>query len=217
MSHVATTATLAEAQHAVERLFEFLIPVCDRVEVAGSVRRRQDDIGDIEVVAIAGLTNSADGKLFEGPTDLLQQLTDRVERGQVDGLKRPEPIAKRTGKSRKFAWGERWKQMVVLDRDRWYPVDLFITTKAQWGSILAIRTGPSAFSKLLVTPRDHGGAMPRGHRQADGFLEHNQDGNWERIWTPEEGDYFEALGLPWWDPRIRSERLLRDHLGQRKV
>lgn len=221
MSYVATTSTLREADHAAEKLLEYLAPACEVIEVAGSVRRRQDSIGDIEVVAIPRIERSAEGALFEQSVDRLAQVCDQVEAGKLRGLKRAEPNPKSdlplpaSGKRRRFAWGDKWKRLVVHDAGRWFVVDLFICKRSNYGPTLAIRTGPSDFSRLLVTSRDKGGAMPRGHRQHEGHLEHQQDGpEWQPLYVPTEADYFELLGLPVWDPRVRSERLIRAELAK---
>jgi DNA polymerase/3'-5' exonuclease PolX len=76
------------------------------------------------------------------------------------------------------------------------PVDLFVTTPPQWGLIATIRTGPSAFSQRLVTPRRRGGLLPSHLRVKDGWLW--QDG--QQVPTPEEADFFAALGIDWIDP-----------------
>jgi DNA polymerase/3'-5' exonuclease PolX len=78
-------------------------------------------------------------------------------------------------------------------------LDLFIVQPpAQWGAILAIRTGPAHYSHWLVTQRKQGGAMPSYLRQRDGAL---WDGD-ELVPTPTEASYFAALGIdtvpdPW--------------------
>ncbi len=43
---------LADAERIVAAIVAGLAPVCTRIQVAGSVRRRKDVVGDIELVAI---------------------------------------------------------------------------------------------------------------------------------------------------------------------
>lgn len=220
MTHrIATTATLSDALRASDVLLELLDPVCERVEIAGSVRRRREDVKDIEVVAVADTRSVKQNGLFgfEAEVDRLERLCSFAAAGEIETLRRAEPAAKPNGeKPRRFAWGEKYKRLIVLSRERWFCVDLFITTAPQWGAQFAIRTGPAEFSKVLVTSREQGGAMPPRHRQHDGFLQRLRSADdWQNIDTLEEQDYFDALGVPCWEPRLRSERLLREHLGQR--
>ena len=49
---------LDEATAIAERVVEILRPHCDRIEVAGSVRRGKPEVGDIEVVCIPRTTVS---------------------------------------------------------------------------------------------------------------------------------------------------------------
>ena len=65
-----------------------------------------------------------------------------------------------------------------------------------WGALFTLRTGPSRYSKNLVTSVGWGGHMPRDMRLEDGCLWRGE----ERIDTPEEADFFAALGIPMPDP-----------------
>ena len=107
------------------------------------------------------------------------------------------------------AFGEKLKRVVFRGQAGELPLDLFaVTPPAQWGVILAIRTGPGAFSTRLVTQRRYGGGMPEGYRVRDGAL---WDGE-RLVETPEEADLFAALGLPWLPPERRTDTV---RLGRR--
>ena len=43
---------LVKAKKWADRIVEILAPHCDRIEIAGSIRRQKPTIGDIEVVCI---------------------------------------------------------------------------------------------------------------------------------------------------------------------
>jgi len=43
---------LEEAQVIAEKTKALLAPYCERIEIAGSIRRKKPDVGDIELVAI---------------------------------------------------------------------------------------------------------------------------------------------------------------------
>lgn len=208
MSKTTNAAALYMAERAADRLLDLLRPVCDRVEVAGSVRRACDVVNDLEVCAIPKVALLRDGTLFEQRVDLLGKLMDQVTAGRVQGVSRPADPGRGL---RKPPWGQKQKRLMLFDHGRWFAVDLFIGSVETWGALLAIRTGPAEFSQLLVTQRADGGAMPDGWRCKDLRVATPQG----RRDTPSEAEFFEALGVPCWDPRERSAARLTRHLQGR--
>lgn len=214
------------AEKAAQRVLDALSPACERIAVAGSIRRKASVCGDIEIVAVARTevaTDAPAGKLFDEPRTVnrLHELTERIARGDFPKLGRP---TKRMG-YRMPAWGEKYRCLAVEYLEgRWMPVDLFIVQRKSWGPHLAIRTGPAAFSHLLVTQTVHGGAMPFGMRMKDGELQTRVDKRkpaddpnaWESLYLPEEPAFFGELKLPWIEPHLRSERALRAALEAAK-
>jgi len=95
------------------------------------------------------------------------------------------------------AFGDRYKRLVYQG----VGLDLFsVLEPASWGVIYTIRTGSAEFSHRLVTPRLMGGWLPAGLRVKDGAL-------WDRgrlIETPEEADFFRAIGVEWLPPERRT-------------
>jgi DNA polymerase/3'-5' exonuclease PolX len=204
------------ADSASMELQRILQPACERVSVAGSVRRRKDVVHDLELVVVPKVQAAArPGELLPVEVDWLEDLMQSINRGDHHLIARP-----RAGNGgRAPAWGPRYKKLVFRHQRRFIRVDLWITSRARYGAILAIRTGDSDFSRLLVTQRLHGGAMPFGYRQANGELQHcvgrneNDAEVWEPLYTPEERDFFDALGLPVLVPEQRTEQHLRDALA----
>lgn len=180
------------AKRYAGQLLELLGPYCERIEVAGSIRREKcDNIGDIELVAIPK-TGADPASMFPSlspPVSLLDAFLDRLPAGSslVRDLHRPPH------------WGPRSKRMRFCG----VPVDLFIVLPpAQWGVIFAIRTGPESFARALVTPLSHGGFLPAGMRIESGQLIRSGVGVIE---TPNEQDLFDAIALRNWHPTERSE------------
>lgn len=95
------------------------------------------------------------------------------------------------------------------------PVDL----GSSWGVILAIRTGSAEFSTRFMTARRIGGVLPDDMIVRQGQLFRTTDGlmvpvesearhafpasRLVLVETPEEMDFFEAIGLPWVEPEER--------------
>ena len=182
-----------------ENLLESWGPACERIEIAGSVRRGKPDPHDIEIVAVPKLEvlvakrdMFADSDVTMAQRNLLDEL---LANWRDEGLK----LAHRPDKNGRPAWGPRFKRAVMADG---IAVDIFsVLPPAQWGVIFAIRTGPAEFSHALMTSRLEGGFMPVGMQVKDGQLWRNGD---IIVDTPEEDDLFRDLGLPCWEPHERS-------------
>jgi hypothetical protein len=134
------------ASKLAARIVEAIADGCQRVEVAGSVRRHEPFVGDIEVVAIAQHL----GGMFPGQLghSLLEiRLENLVGRGKLldGGLNGP--------RQKRFA----------VPAVAGLMLDLFIVPPEEWGVQLAIRTGPAEFSRALVTQRAYGGRLSDQH------------------------------------------------------
>lgn len=170
---------------------------CAAIGIAGSVRRREHLVGDIELVAIPRTVPTG---LFgdEETSVLLGSLNELVEQGRLQLVK----------------GGEKYRQYVIT-RSSPMCLDLFIVRPETWGVQYTIRTGPAQFSKALVTPRCQGGLLPDNMRIADGRLwrcrrdlrngDVLEDG--EAIETPTEQQLFSAIGIEWIEPWCRADWL----------
>jgi len=182
---------LAEARREAIVLVAALRPACQRIEIAGSIRRRRSDIGDIEILAVPTIDWTETGDLWgtNREIDLLQETIDDL---LADGTLQPHPAdPKRGPRYAKFIHAGSGLQL-----------DLFITTADQFGLLLLIRTGPAAYSQWLVTE-----ARRRGYHVAGGHLHRGGLGCGayvcEAIPTPDEADVYAALGLPFVEPGDR--------------
>jgi DNA polymerase/3'-5' exonuclease PolX len=168
----------AEALHIAEKLKADLAPYCERIEIAGSVRRKKpENIKDIEIVCIPKSEPNLFGESL--PIVLYDGLLSLVFNWDAEIVKN----------------GPKYKQFALPMTK----LDLFITTPECWGVIFAIRTGPADYSKWLVTSQSYGGALPFGYCVKDGRVSY--DGVLLQA-TPEEDDFFRLLGIastpePW--------------------
>lgn len=221
MAGISNAMPLSIADAAATELQRLFYPHCDRCMIAGSIRRRAQVCNDIELVVVPKIgCDAADDVAISMPVDRLATFCEIIGRGDHNLIRRPVAAP---GK-RAPAWGDRYKKLVFFHFGSWRLVDLWISDVARFGSTLAIRTGDAEFSRLLVTKRGfngHGGAMPEGIRQANGQLERvaqqrSGEPQWVPIATPEESDFFTALGLPLLNPTVRTEANLRSLLQQRR-
>ena len=176
---------LEQAQVVAERVKAALAPHCERIEIAGSIRRRKPEVGDIEIVCIPKTVFAPD--LFGAP-------------GFADEFK----TSQRSCEWVRAAWliGD-----VVMGRpvDGKYikirtaegaQVDLFTATAENWGLIYAIRTGSADFSHNVLAS----GWVRQGYKSVDGMLTRGGSA----VPTPEESDLFAAAGVTWTEPENRN-------------
>jgi len=215
--------TLEYARDLAETLVELLRPACQRIEIAGSVRRGKPTPNDVEIVAVPRWRGQVTLMWGVEPTENVLDLRclELLATGQLE--KRPDSQGR-------YCWGTGVKRAVFFQGKDYAPVDLFqVIAPVQWGVIYAIRTGPGDVNHRLVTSRALGGACPLDRKVAGG-----------RVWdltaytmiervnvtrmaatkfiqlvgrsipgvpmipTPEEEDFFAALGVPCWPPEQRT-------------
>jgi DNA polymerase/3'-5' exonuclease PolX len=212
---------LEYAREMAEALVELLAPACERVEIAGSVRRQKAKPNDIEIVAVPKLTGRGRNLCDLACEDLLRA-------GQLE--KRPDSRGR-------HCWGTGIKRAIFYQGSDYAPVDLFqVVEPRQWGVIYAIRTGPGDFNRLLVTSCRWDGGCPVDRKVAGGrvwfinagrgdlarmpatrFARLAERGEIETrmVPTPEEEDFFHQLSVPCWPPHERTAECLSRHLQQK--
>lgn len=153
-----------------------LEPWCERIEIAGSLRRQKPQVKDIELVCIPKRI---------GYGDLLQEHTNLVPVPQFSAVVNCWP------KIRGEATGKYTARILPGGIN----LDLFITTAESWGLIFAIRTGSADFShKTLAVSW-----IKKGYHSSDGMLVRGG------IEYPvrEERELFDMIGLEWVEPKNR--------------
>lgn len=168
-------------------VLHWLGDACERIEVAGSVRREKETVKDLEIVYMPKMV-MGQATLF-GDAAMVPATVARIE-----GLVR----------ERKLMWdeltprrGEKYQRLIHVSTGM--VVELFRADPENWGAIMTIRTGPEDYVRMLVSHSWQNGVMPVEMAQKDGYL-------WRRgvkVSVPTEVDYFNAIGAPWWPPRDR--------------
>lgn len=197
MSATKTRLARAEAVSLAWELLALLSPYCERIEVAGSLRRQRETIGDIELVAVPRYGEASRDlfhEVIEPGVNLLDLACDRLF---VEGA-----LGKRYDKNGRPRWGSGLKWATYRD----VALDLFpVISPAQWGVDFLIRTGSAEFSKRLVTPIEKGGWCPKGLYFKDGQLWRiGYQGPAEPLDTPSEMDVFLAVGRGFIPPEERE-------------
>lgn len=116
--------SLQQAQEIAESVVADLIEHCHRIEIAGSIRRKRKQVGDIEIVCIP---KEYDVGLFESGIATVINKWKKVK-------------------------GELPCKYTQRIHPSGVKVDIFFAQKENWGLIYAIRTGSAEYShKVLAT------------------------------------------------------------------
>lgn len=192
---VAYTVAAAEA----ENLRELLGPACERIEIAGSIRRRKPEVKDIELVAIPRVDSVAGTDLWGSAVDV-DRLEERIT--SLADVVRPRAVEIHRADGT-TEYGRRVGRAYQALEFNGMAVDLFVVRPpAEWGVIFAIRTGPGDWNERIVTD------CKRFFRRVQGGQV--LDIRSQPIPCPEERDFFEAVGQPWrdpWERRVERVRL----------
>jgi DNA polymerase/3'-5' exonuclease PolX len=175
----------SEAYALAERVSQLLEPVCARSKCVGSVRRKRPDCGDIEFLV----------EPYQVETSLF-------------GEREPDADLIRyafAGHGREVKGGDRMIQYADLFGAEGVVLDLYLQHEpAEWGSLLAIRTGPAELGIHAML-----GFRARGLRHTNGFVAGHP--------TPTEEEYFRLAGLECVPPWERDAYARRLNQEQRKV
>lgn len=182
-----------------EKMISFIGSECSRIEVMGSIRHGNEDVKDIELLAVPDLTPPPAPRLeFGKPIPKIRETKLDV----VLDVMAAEKLIQRHKDGKKF-------KKISWMNDGGIMIDLFLVTPpATWGVQSVIRTGPADFSHWCVTRRRNGGALPNGYHVQDGAVWEGASENetQNKIGFDTELDFLEFLGLGWIEPGERVAR-----------
>lgn len=169
---------LASISPIAEKYKALLAPHCERIEIAGSIRRKKAICNDIELVCIPkaeqfGLFGESDGHCAEfcSAVNSLEKV-----KGDPDG---------------------RYTQRLLLETDfqtgQRLKLDIFMTTELGWGYIFAIRTGSANFSSYLAREW-----VKKGYKGAGDHIKYRMDNT--AVYFKEERELFNFLELDYKEP-----------------
>ncbi len=169
---------LEKAKTIAEEVGERLSPGCQRITIAGSIRRRKSDVNDIELLVIPWRSVSVD------------MLDHEVKRLISQGI-----LNYRLNKLGRRTYG--LKNKLMLHVPSGIGVDIFSTDELCWPMSLVIRTGGKETNKRLATA-----AINKGwHLQAYGTGFSTPQGD---ITCKSERDVFELVGMRYLEPWERE-------------
>jgi DNA polymerase/3'-5' exonuclease PolX len=178
------------AYTVADSIVNALRPACERIEIAGSLRRHKPDVGDIEILYIPVMQDEPD------PVDFFAERRVSLADGRIEGLIRAGVLEKRLNAKGLPAFGEKNKLMRhVASR---IPVDLFAATWENWHNYMVCRTGPADLNTRICMAAQRKGW--KWNPYGAGFS--NPDG--EVLPMATERAVFEFVGLSYCEPEARA-------------
>jgi DNA polymerase/3'-5' exonuclease PolX len=169
-------------------LVYMLWPYCERIEIAGSIRRGKAEVGDVEILYVPKFGSlRRPGEMFESEANLADVF---LNSGLLGGKLEMRPNVNGV-----TCWGPQNK--LAVHKATGMPVDLFSTTAENWWVALVIRTGPKELNVALCQ-----GAKSRGMQlHAYGVLERLGGGG--PIFPQSEREVFGLCGVRYLEPEER--------------
>lgn len=179
----------AQALVVATQLMANLRPFCERIEIAGSLRRSKAEVGDIELLFIPKMLKAKEG-LFD--TALVDQAAAAIDRMVAERIISP----RKNVAGHISAWGPLNK--LALHLPSGIPVDFFSTTADNWWVSLVIRTGSKEMNLLLTTGSNR---LNRTlHAYGAGITDRRTG---ELMPAKNEREVFWLCGVPYREPKDR--------------
>ena len=187
---------LAIARPIAAELCALLAPWCERLIVAGSLRRQKPTVGDVEILYIGKVEQRPDPDNMFG-SQRVNLADEAILRLESEGI-----IARRRNVAGSTMYGP--KNKLVRHRASGIPVDLFAATVENWFNYLVCRTGPAESNTRIASA-----AIEKGWKwnpYGVGFTSIPDDYS-----TPptvhavtSEEEVFTFVGLPYREPEDRE-------------
>lgn len=135
---------LKKAHEIALSLQNELSPFCDRIAIAGSIRRKRNLIKDIEIVCIPKT------EIITTQTSLFASSPHEVR--SINFCKEVDKYEKVKGKSETGKYLQRRNDQGII-------FDIFIANARNWGYIKVLRTGSKAFNFIMLDALKKAGYM----------------------------------------------------------
>jgi DNA polymerase (family 10) len=181
-----------EAMKVAEQLCRILKPICDRLIVAGSLRRQKETVGDIEILYIPKYEPRQIELFISTYINLADEGLDQLMNDGVIEPRKNVRGAETYGPKNKY----------TIHRASGLPVDFFSATEENWWNYLVCRTGPKE-SNIRISAQ----ALQRGWEWKPYSSGFSKGGplfkDYEEHAVTSEKDVFEFVGLPYLKPELR--------------
>lgn len=179
---------LKEMQKIAAEIITKISPYCEKVQIAGSIRRQKPTVSDIEIIYIPQYEVDDRFGLFNDSNQVLNNKL-RTYLSTADFLKRVNKLGYTN-------FGEQIQLMLYKDN---YPVDFFKTTPTGWAIEKLIRTGSKEFNIFIIEK-----AIEKGYKILVGNSCLQKIESNELIYPKSEEEIFKILGLENIPPEKRN-------------
>lgn len=165
-----------------------LSPVCDRLIVAGSLRRRKPTVGDLEILYVSKTEVRRD------PADMFSEIRVNLADDAIAALEKSGVLERRKNINGSEMFGP--KNKLMRHRRTGLPVDLFAATTANWWNYLVCRTGPAeSNTRIAMAAQDRGW---KWNPYGEGFSRRGEIRSMNS-----EAEVFAFVGLHYKEPAMR--------------
>ena len=172
-----------------------LLAVCERIEVAGSIRREKPEVNDGELVAIPR---------FEDGRNLLYERLDELVAQNRPGGPWKALVTDKNGHTAP-RWGDDWRKVDYSGMR----FDIFMTDVDSWGYQFWLRTGPGDANIVVMSKLKYAKtAAPIRVDKGNVMLGE------QRVPVRSEKEFFTLLGLPFIVPKDRRKATYEKHFGK---
>lgn len=178
----------AAALDVARELCARLKPHCEQLIVAGSLRRRKLEVGDVEILYVS--------RMEERPLDMFSTQSVSLADEEITRMLSDGTLTKRPSAIGSTAWGSQNK--LAIHRTG-MPVDLFRSVPESWFNYLVCRTGPADSNTRIATE-----AKLRGYRWNPYGIGYTKLADGTVFPMDSEAAVFQFVGLPHQEPWERQ-------------
>ena len=175
-----------EAMVVAEEIVGWLEPYCGKIIIAGSLRRKKADVGDIEILCVPKPLLIPMKEYFDNLDFVIRCLIDEEKK-----------LDYRLNKKGARTYGKQNKLLVHCASG--IPVDIFSTTEENWWVALVVRTGSKESNiRISMEAKKYGWKF---NAYGSGFTK--VDGSLAKVLCHSEKEVFGLVALPYLPPEAR--------------
>ena len=187
---------LGVAKAVAHDLRVMLEPFVSQIDIAGSIRRERQDVGDIELLYIPNTAIETD--MFGNVTKQHDNIDSVLEIYLRDG----SMVRRKNSAGHYIGYGKDNKYLV--HQFSGIPLDIFATDAENWGMAMVVRTGPADFNKRLMARFQQLGMRGHAYGGVSVLRPNDEVGDyWEHLDCPTEEDVFRLAEWDYIEPEDR--------------
>jgi DNA polymerase/3'-5' exonuclease PolX len=182
---VKSKKLIAEVLPVANRLIRDLEPFCEKIEICGSIRRKKEMVGDIEIVCKPikiKIPKSIQYSLFGPP-----KYSEKTIPGFMEYVRKYKIIRGDLDRGK----------IVCFETPEGVQVDVFTGGDLNYGFIKTLRTGPSEYNMDFLIPQ----LKSKGYALKNGFVYKGE----KIVPIPDEEKLYDLIGCVMHSPEEREK------------